>query len=153
MPGIQAIHNQVVAHSDAVFGEELQQLEERVAWWRERTEAGRPVLVVEDERGVAGFGSYAQFRPWPGYRDTVEHTVHVREDARRKGIGRALVLTLIEHARKEGLHVMVAGVDGANAPSVALHESMGFQQVARMPEVGIKHGRRLDLVLLQVRLD
>jgi L-amino acid N-acyltransferase YncA len=153
MPGIMAIHNQVVAHSDAIFGEELQQLEERTAWWREREAAGLPVLVVEDERGVAGFGSYAQFRPWSGYRDTVEHTVHVREDARRRGIGRSLVLTLIERARAQGLHVMVAGVDGANDASVALHESLGFLQVARMPEVAIKHGRRLDLVLLQVRLD
>jgi L-amino acid N-acyltransferase YncA len=152
MPGILAIHNQVVAGSDAIFSEQQQHLEERAAWWRERTAAGRPVLVVEDERGVAGFGSYAQFRPWPGFRHTVEHTVHVREDARRQGIGRALVRALLERAREQGLHVMVAGVDGANAASIALHESLGFQEVARMPEVGLKHGRRLDLVLLQVRL-
>jgi phosphinothricin acetyltransferase len=152
MPGILAVHNQVVATSDAIFSEEQQHLEERTAWWRERVAAGRPVLVVEDEHGVAGFGSYAQFRPWPGFRDTVEHTVHVRENARRQGIGRALVEALAGHAREAGLHVMVAGVDGANAASIALHESLGFQQVARMPEVGVKHGRRLDLVLLQLRL-
>jgi L-amino acid N-acyltransferase YncA len=152
MPGILAVHNQVVATSDAIFSEEQQHLEERTAWWRERVAAGRPVLVVEDEHGVAGFGSYAQFRPWPGFRDTVEHTVHVRENARRQGIGRALIEALAGHAREAGLHVMVAGVDGANAASIALHESLGFQQVARMPEVGVKHGRRLDLVLLQLRL-
>jgi phosphinothricin acetyltransferase len=153
MPGILAVHNQVVAASDAIFSEELQHLEERTAWWHERTEAGRPVLVVEDEHGVAGFGSYEQFRPWPGFRDTVEHTVHVRENARRQGIGRALVLALVERAREQGLHVMVAGVDGANAASIALHDALGFHEVARMPEVGLKHGRRLDLVLLQLRLD
>jgi phosphinothricin acetyltransferase len=152
MPGILAVHNQVVATSDAIFSEEQQHLEERTAWWRERVAAGRPVLVVEDEHGVAGFGSYAQFRPWPGFRDTVENTVHVRENARRQGIGRALIEALAGHAREAGLHVMVAGVDGANAASIALHESLGFQQVARMPEVGVKHGRRLDLVLLQLRL-
>lgn len=153
MPGILAIHNQVVATSNAIFREDKQHLEERTAWWRERTAAGRPVLVVEDERGVAGFGTYAQFRPLPGYRDTAEHAVHVREDARRRGIGRALVQALLERARGQGVHVMVAGVDGANAASIALHEALGFEQVASMPEVGVKHGRRLDLVLLQIRLD
>jgi phosphinothricin acetyltransferase len=65
------------------------------------------------------------------------------------GVGRAIVEALVERARDAGLHVIVAAVDGDNAGSIAFHERVGFTQVARMPEVGHKFGRWLDLVFLQ----
>jgi L-amino acid N-acyltransferase len=48
---------------------------------------------------------------------------------------------------------MIAAVDGANEASIRFHERLGFVEVARMPELGAKFGRWLDLVLLQLRLD
>jgi L-amino acid N-acyltransferase len=107
------------------------------------------VLVATDAAGVAGFASFGDFRAWPGYRHTVEHSVHVREDRRGQGIGRALVTALVPLAERLGKHVMIASVDADNAASIAFHESLGFIQVARFREVGRKFDRWLDLVFLQ----
>ena len=90
---------------------------------------------------------------WPGYLPTVEHSIHVREDCWGRGIGRRLIDALVARARAEGKHVMVAGIDSENVGSIRFHERCGFFEVARMPELGTKFGRRLDLVLMQRLLD
>ena len=100
-----------------------------------------------------GFATFGDFRPWPGYRYTVEHTVHVREDCRGQGIGSELVRALFPRATALGKHVMIAGVDAANTASIRFHEALGFEQVALLKEVGRKFDRWLDLVLLQRWLD
>jgi len=149
---ISQIHNEVVASSDAIFSELGETLEDRRAWFAQRTAAGMPVIVACSAGEVLGFASYAQYRPWPGYRETVEQTVHVRGDARRRGVGRALLEALLEDARGRGLHAIVAGIDAGNESSIALHRRLGFVEVGLMPEVAIKHGKRLDLLLMQLLL-
>ena len=122
----------------------------------EWTEQRHPVLVATVDGEVMGWASYGEFRDnarWQGYRFTVEHTIHVRESGWGAGIGRALLSGLVARARTAGMHTMIAGVDGENDASIRFHERLGFVEVARMPEVGAKHGRWLELVLLAVRLD
>jgi L-amino acid N-acyltransferase len=123
---------------------------------RQWLEDHEKVLVAEEPDGLVGVAAFGWFRDVgkrPGYRYTVEHTIHVREDRWRSGVGRALMDALIDEARTTGKHTMVAAVDGANEPSIRFHERLGFVPVARMPEVGAKFGRWQDLVLLQLRLD
>lgn len=79
--------------------------------------------------------------------------MYVRDGERGRGIGRALLEELIARARTRGAHVMVAGVESGNAGSIALHERLGFVEVGRMPQVGAKFGRWLDLTFLQLVLD
>jgi phosphinothricin acetyltransferase len=114
------------------------------------------VLVAEEKGtivGVAAFGWFRDVIKWPGYRFTVENTVHVREDHWGSGVGRELMEALINEARNSGKHTMVAAVDGANEASFRFHERLGFVEVARMREVGAKFGRWHDLFILQLRLD
>ena len=75
--------------------------------------------------------------------------MHVRADRRRRGIGRALVLALLDAAARSGKHVMIAGIDAENVTSIALHESLGFKVVGHFHEVGFKFGRWLDLKFMQ----
>jgi L-amino acid N-acyltransferase YncA len=152
LPGISQIHNEVVGSSNAIFNELPETLEARRVWFGERTAAGLPVLVACSGAEILGFASYGPFRPWAGYRETVEQTVHVRGDSRRMGIGRALVGALIEDARGRGMHAIMAGIDAGNEPSIALHRAFGFVEVGLLPEVGLKHGARLDLLLMQLLL-
>jgi L-amino acid N-acyltransferase YncA len=114
------------------------------------------VIVAEDGGEVIGLAAYGWFRDAvqrPGYRFTVENTVHVRQDHWGGGLGRRLMEALIDDARASGKHTMVAAVDGENEASIRFHERLGYVEVARMPETGAKFGRWLDLVLLQLRLD
>ncbi|MGO8970655.1 MAG: N-acetyltransferase family protein [Myxococcaceae bacterium] len=153
VPGILAIFNDVIATTTAVYREEPVALEERLGWMKSRVAAGYPVLVARDGQGVAGFASFGEFRAWPCYRNTVEHTVHVRADVRGQGVGLSLVLALLPRAQALGKHVLVAGVDAGNAVSLRLHQRLGFTEVARFREVGRKFDRWLDLVFLQRFVD
>ena len=149
IPEVLAIYNQVMATSTALYREEPATLEAHQAWFRARTAAGYPVLVATDAAGVAGFASFGDFRPWPGYRFTVEHSVHVRADRRGAGVGGALMQPLIARAAALGKHVMIAGVDAVNVASLRFHQRLGFVPVAHFREVGFKFGRWLDLMFLQ----
>jgi phosphinothricin acetyltransferase len=153
IPAITAIFNEVIASSTAIYADDPFSEEDRRAWFAQRRAAAYPVLVAEDGAGVAGLASFGDFRPWPGFRHTVEHSVHVRTDARGRGLGSALVSALFEPARALGKHVMIAGVDAANAGSIRMHERLGFARGAVLPEVGRKFGRWLDLELMHKCLD
>jgi L-amino acid N-acyltransferase YncA len=149
LPGLLAIYNDVIATSTAVYRDEPATLDERREWLRSRDAQGYPVLVAVDETGVTGFASFGDFRAWPGYRFTVEHTVHVRADCRGRGIGAALMTPLLARAAALGKHVVIAGVDADNEASIRFHERLGFARVAHFREVGFKFGRWLDLIFLQ----
>jgi phosphinothricin acetyltransferase len=149
LEGLVGIYNEVIANSTAVFATLAVTVDERRRWWQARTAQGYPVLIARDEQGVAAFGSFGDFRAWPGYRFTVEHTLHVRADARGRGIGTQLLRALITRAGALGKHVMIAGVDADNAASIRLHERLGFTRAGRLCAVGYKFDRWLDLVFLQ----
>lgn len=152
VPEVLAIQNALVATTTIEWRDEPYTLEDRHEWLAAHERAGAPVLVAVLDDEVVGFGAYGEFRDttrWPGYRFVVEHTVHVREDQWGTGVGRALVEAVVDRARAAGKRVVVAAVDGGNTGSIRFHERVGFAQVARMPHVGFKHDRWLDLVLLQ----
>ncbi|HWV40594.1 GNAT family N-acetyltransferase [Pseudorhodoplanes sp.] len=151
LPAILAIYNDAVTKTTAIWNEAPSDLEGRRVWFATRREAGFPVLVA-DEGGVQGYGSFGQFRPFEGYRHTVEHSVYVLDEAQGKGFGRMLLQALIEEARRLGKRVMIGAIDASNYPSLALHETMGFEEAGRLPGVGEKFGKRLDLVLVQLNL-
>jgi len=149
LPGLLAIYNDVIATSTAVYSYLPVTLEDRRQWWQTRIGQGYPVLVAVNESGVLGFSTFGDFRTWPGYRFTVEHSVHVRADFRGRGVGKELVKALFPRATALGKHVMIAGVDGANEASIRFHERLGFEKAALLREVGHKFDRWLDLVFLQ----
>ena len=149
LPAVLAIYNDVVATTTAVYRDDPATLDDRVAWWRDRVAQRFPVLAAVAGDQVVGFASFGDFRAWPGYRFTVEHSVHVRADWRGRGVGHALMVPLLDRARAMGKHVMVAGVDADNAGSIRFHERLGFERAGHLREVGFKFGRRLDLVFLQ----
>ncbi|MEG3129172.1 N-acetyltransferase family protein [Pantoea cypripedii] len=151
---IADIYNDAVLNTTAIWNEKSVDLPNRMKWIRDRQDAGFPVLVAVDEDGkVLGYASYGDWRPWDGYRHTVEHSVYVHKEARGKGTGVALMVELIQLATEQGKHVMVAGIESGNEASIALHKKLGFTEAGRMSEVGAKFGRWLDLTFLQLRLD
>jgi phosphinothricin acetyltransferase len=159
---ITAIYNHVIGESDAIWIDHEVTLDDRRAWLQGQLEAGRPTLVAVggDEEGdedgdvgqVLGYCAAFPFRDKAGYRFTAEHTILLAPGHRGHGVGQALLDALIERSVAAGLAVMVAGCDGGNHGAIAFHERNGFRQVARMPGVGRKRDRPVDLVLLQREL-
>ena len=149
LPEIRDIYNEVIRNSTAVFSDIEVTLEDREAWFDAKRAGGFPVVAAADPSGVVGFGTFGEFRTWPGYRYSVEHSVHVRADCRGRGVGRALVQELLQEAARMQKHVMIAGIDAQNVTSIALHETLGFKVVGHFHEVGFKFGRWLDLKFMQ----
>ncbi|AUH53200.1 GNAT family N-acetyltransferase [Chromobacterium sp. ATCC 53434] len=153
LAAILDIYNEVIATTTAVYNDDPLTPGEFALWFQDRDAAGYPVLLAEENGRVLGFSSFGDFRVRPGYRFTVEHSVHLTADARGKGIGTALVQALIPRAQALGKHTMLGAVDADNEGSVRFHEKLGFVQVGRLPQVGFKFGRWLDLIYLQRFID
>jgi phosphinothricin acetyltransferase len=152
LPAILAITNDAILNTTSSWNVDPTTLGARRQWLADRQAANLPVLVSVIEGAVAGFGSYGSFRAWDGYRLTVEHSIYVDATFRRRGVGRRLLAALIDHARDAGMHVMMGVISADNEVSITLHEQFGFATVGRLPEVGRKFDRWLDLVLMQKML-
>jgi phosphinothricin acetyltransferase len=147
---ITAIYNEVLLNTTAIYRDEPATLDERIAFWQSRRQQNYPTLVACDSDRVIGFSSFGDFRAWPGYRYTVEHSVHVHASFRGRGVGSDLVRALIPRAAALEKHVMIGAIDAANTSSLRFHERMGFERVAHFKEVGFKFGHYLDLVFVQL---
>ncbi|WP_269583917.1 GNAT family N-acetyltransferase [Roseibium sp. Sym1] len=154
VPAILALYNHAVRSTTAAWTNAEETLDDRLTWFEGRKSKGLPVIVAVDGRNqVAGFASYGPFRAKEGYRFTAEHTVYVDPERHRQGIGRILMVRLIDIAKSGGMHVLVGGVDADNGASIALHESLGFEISGRLPQTGTKFGRWLDLVFMTLVLN
>ena len=110
---------------------------------------GLPWLVAE-AGGVIGYAYAAPFRTRAAYRYTVEDSVYVAPDQLGRGVGKALVARLIEICEAMGLRQMMAVIgDSANAGSIGLHRSLGFETTGVSTAVGFKFGRWVDVVWMQ----
>lgn len=115
---------------------------------------GLPYLVAEIDGAVAGFAYGSPFRPRASYRYTVEDSVYIGPERLGQGIGKALLGALIEACQGVGLRQMVAMIgDSENARSIALHQAMGFTPVGVFRAIGFKHGRWVDVAMMQRALN
>ncbi|MBH3427578.1 GNAT family N-acetyltransferase [Pseudomonas alkylphenolica] len=156
LPGIRDIYNDAVLNTTAIWNEQPVDLANRQAWFDARQAQRYPILVAvatTDPAQVLGYASFGDWRPFEGFRHTVEHSVYIRSDQRGNGLGPLLMQALIERARTRDKHVMVAAIESGNAASIRLHERLGFTLNGQMPQVGVKFGRWLDLTFMQLILN
>lgn len=149
LAAITDIYNDAVENTLAIWNEKLVDIANRRDWLNTRLAAGFPVFVADEDGKTLGYASYGPFRPFEGFRFSAELSIYVDKNARGKGLGKKLLKALIEHAKNNNIHVLIAGIEAGNAASIALHENFGFVETGRMPQVGFKHGQWLDLVMMQ----
>ncbi|HEX9858308.1 MAG TPA: GNAT family N-acetyltransferase [Paracoccaceae bacterium] len=149
LAALLAIWNPLIRDTLITFNSTQKTLADMEKMLAEKAAAGQAFLVAEADGRVAGFATYGQFRGGVGYAHTMEHTIILGEATRGKGLGRALMRAVEDHARAGGAHSIFAGVSGGNPEGRAFHAAMGYREAAVLPEVGYKFGRWWDLVLMQ----
>ena len=151
IPAITRIYAHAVEHGTASFeltppdeAEMARRLDDLVG-------KGYPYLIAEDGGIIAGYAYAGPYRTRPAYRPTVENSVYIAPDNHRRGVGRALLAALIEACDACGFRQMIAviGDSSRQAASIGLHQALGFRHVGVLEDVGFKHGRWLDSVLMQ----
>ncbi|HTN38307.1 MAG TPA: GNAT family N-acetyltransferase [Arachidicoccus sp.] len=150
LPAIRAIMNEAVLNSTAIYDYYERDENYVLHWWEQLHQQQMPILSCVIDGRCVGYGTFSKFRPKDGYRFCVEHSVYIDKDFRGRGTGGKLLKALIDLARSQGYHTMVAGIDGDNKESIRFHEKFGFVQVGYMKEVGYKFDRWLDLVFMQL---
>lgn len=149
---VQAIYAHHVLHGTASYDVEPPPIEHMLAKIRGIAEAGWPFLVAEAGGDVAGYAYATQFRDREAYRYTAENSIYLHPDWIGQGIGKRLLLALLDEAADCGFKQMVAVIGGAEPASIAAHASCGFREVGRLHQVGWKKDRWLDNVYMQREL-
>ncbi|HEX4407938.1 MAG TPA: GNAT family N-acetyltransferase [Xanthobacteraceae bacterium] len=150
IPAITRIYAHAVANGTASF--ELEPPDEAEMARRQRVllDAGYPYLVAEGGSAIAGYAYAGPYRARPAYHWCVENSVYVAPEFHRRGIGKLLLLRLIEETERRGYRQMIAVIgDSSQTASIALHYAAGFAMIGTLRSVGFKHGKWLDTPLMQ----
>lgn len=148
---ITRIYNHAVTSSTASFDVEPRSEEDRERWLAERLPR-HPVVVAEEDGQVLGWGALSRFSERTAYDATAEISVYIDEPFKGRGLGRSITLALLEAARDEGLHAIIARICTENVASIRMVSSLGFTEAGTIHEVGCKFGRWLDVVSWEYRV-
>jgi len=150
---IQKIYADHVLHGLASWEETPPDVAEMAQRMNNLKQAGFPYRVAELDGVVRGYAYANSYRPRPAYRHTVENSIYVASANARMGLGGSLLKDIIEQCTQRGYRQMVAVIgDSANTPSIKLHTAYGFQHCGTLKSLGLKQGKWLDQVLMQLSL-
>ena len=153
LPAITEIYEHAVRYGTATFELVPPDLAEMTRRFNVLMDGGFPYLAASVEGDVIGYAYAGPYRPWPAYRFTVENSVYLKPSTHRRGIGLQLMQRLIPDCEARGFRQMIAVIgDSANAGSIGLHTRCGFQMIGTHANVGLKFGRWLDTVMMQLAL-
>jgi phosphinothricin acetyltransferase len=145
-PQVEAIYREGIATGHATFETETPSWER---WDARHLPVAR--LVVRAGDTISGWAALSPASSRKVYAGVAEVSVYVAHGVRRLGIGKLLLLTLVEHSEQNGIWTLQASIFPENAASIALHESCGFRIVGRRERIGQLHGQWRDTLLMERR--
>ena len=144
-----AIYNHWVAEGVATFDDQPWTLADGILWYEQHQAEEYPVLVLELDGAVAGFGTLSRWSRKSGYRRTAEVSLFLAPEEVAAGHGKKLLQKLVEAGQARGHHVLLARIEASNEGSVRLFRGSGFEPVGVMREVGFKNKRWLDVFVVE----
>ena len=153
LPAIVAIYNAAVLERISTADTEPVTVDQRRAWFRAHDAQHRPIWAAETGGVVIAWLSLQDFHERVAYGHTVEVSVYVAKDWRRRGVAWEMLQRAIVFAPTVDVRTMLALVFAHNAPSVGLFEGAGFQRWAYLPRVAEIDGVERDLLIFGLRLD
>lgn len=154
LPEILTIYNHEIEHHTANWNTHPFDLNYMQQFFSDLQQHGFPLFVAVEQstQHIVGYADYSFFSQNSGYVHTIEHSVFIQSKFQGNGLGKQLMLALIEHAHQKNMHMMVAAIDAENEGSIQLHHKLGFVQTGYLPQVGFKFGKWRDLVYMQLNL-
>ncbi|MBV8791749.1 MAG: N-acetyltransferase [Pseudolabrys sp.] len=153
IPAITVIYAHAVTHGTASFELEPPGEAEMTRRMKAIIDGGFPYIAAEIDGNLAGYAYASFYRTRPAYRFTVENSVYVAPDRHRKGIGKVLLMKLIEECTARGFRQMIAVIGDSNqAASIGVHRACGFKDAGNLRSVGWKFDQWLDTPLMQLAL-
>ena len=146
VPALLDIYNYEVINGVATLDLNTRTLDEWYEWYDAHNRDNHPLIVGVDNGEITGYASLSEYRQKEAYKTTVELSIYVSPNHRKKGVGRALMAHILEMAKNdERTHCVVSVITAGNEASTKLHAEFGFTYCGTIPEVGMKFGRMLDI--------
>ena len=146
VPALLDIYNYEVINGVSTLDLNTRTLEEWEKWYNAHNRDNHPLIVGVENGEITGYASLSEYRQKEAYKTTVELSIYVSLNHRKKGVGRALMAHILEMAKNdEGTHCVVSVITAGNEASTKLHAEFGFTYCGTIPEVGMKFGRMLDI--------
>lgn len=152
---IVSIYNWAILNTSASFEIEERTVEQQLAWFQAHDEK-HPVIVArrqEEGENVVGWGSITRWSTKPAYDGMAEISVYVHPDYHGCGVGREIILALIELGRKGGFRTLVSQISETAEASLHLHRKLGFVDTGILKRAGVKFGQEVDVLVLQIFFD
>lgn len=141
-----AIYNYEVVHGVSTLDLNEKTLAEWHAWFSSHNVENHPLFVACIGERAAGYASLSSYREKEAYRSTVELSIYISPDFRRRGIATELMAAILAEAQKdERTHTVVSVITAGNEASRKLHEKFGFEFCGTIREVGFKFGKYQDI--------
>jgi phosphinothricin acetyltransferase len=150
LPAITAIYGWNVLNGTGTFELDAPDLAEMTRRRDDVLSKGLPWLVAEREGQILGYAYANHFRPRRAYRFCLEDSIYLSEVARGQGVGKLLLTELLKQCEALGARQMLAVIgDSANAGSIGVHRSLGFEHTGLLKASGWKFDAWRDVVLMQ----
>lgn len=146
---ITEIYNEAIRNTNATFDTEEKSISQQQVWFKAHNDQ-YPVIVFEKKGEICAWASLSKWSDRCAYDSTAEVSIYVHTNHRGKGIGQLLLMALIDKAKKNGLHCLLARITGGNENSIHVHEKNGFKNIGTLKEIGKKFGVYQDVHMLQL---
>ena len=144
-----AIYNYWVEEGVSTFDEQPWTPGEGVLWYSQHQDKHYPLLVMEVQAEVVGWGSLSRWSAKSGYQQTAEVSLFLAPDQLGSGHGKTLLARLVKAANQSRHHLLIARIEASNEHSVTLFRKAGFEPVGLMREAGFKNRRWLDVYVME----
>lgn len=145
---IVGTYNATVASKLATADLEPVSVESKRNWFNSHSFSKRPLWLVFVDGNYAGWISFNSFYGRPAYDGTVEVSIYLEEDFRKKGLGKHCLQKAINEAPALKIHTLLGFIFGHNIPSLNLFYHFGFEKWGHLPEVANMNGQMRDLFIL-----
>ena len=141
------IYNYEVINGVSTLDLNPRTLAERQLWFDQHNVENHPLYIAEIDGCVAGYSSLSSYREKEAYKSTVELSIYISPDYRKRGIATALMEFILEEAKADArTHSVVSVITAGNEASCNLHKKFGFTFCGTVPQVGMKFGKFQDIV-------